>query len=355
MLSAGAAAAGLGLGLLSGCSPGGSAAGGGGRSLRVSAYGGNFEEAMKTYVYPVFTAKTGIRVDSQPQPAGVQFLLQLIEANKAGQAPMDVCIAAATDVMRGRKAGLWRTYDAAKLTNLGNLTDNYIAKSPQGIDGVGALGWYMTMVTNPNLIQPDPTSWEIFWDPKYPNAWGLSGGGQSGMYEITAQTYFGGTEILNTEDGIRQVAAKMAGLKPNTKLWWESEGTMQTALENGEVKGGVYFADVAQTLKASGTPLKVIYPKEGPVIDFGSWCQPTSSTKTEEALEFINFMLTPEAQGLVCTKVHAPPLIRQELLTVSPEELAKTVSPVPPIAVNLQARFAHLDFMVSQFTAMVAS
>ncbi|MDR3511235.1 MAG: extracellular solute-binding protein [Caulobacteraceae bacterium] len=347
-------AGGLGAGsLLAGCSPAGG--GGGGRSLKVSAYGGNFEHAMSTHIYPLFEQKTGVKVLSQPQPAGVQFLLQLIQANRAGMAPMDLCIAASQDVLRGRQANLWKTRDLSKVPNSANLPAEYIARGPSGVDGVGAVGWYMVMVVNPSLITPTPDSWTVFWSPNYRNSWGLSGGGAGGMFEITAATYFGGPQILNTEDGIRKVVAKMAELKPNTKLWWDSEGTMQTALENGEVKGGTYFADVAKTMQDSGVNIRRVFPKEGPLIDYGCWCQPTASTKTAEAEAFIDFMCEPATQNLLASKVNVPPLVRKELLSLSPETAALVSSPTPPVPVNLEARSKHLDFMVQQFNQMAAS
>jgi putative spermidine/putrescine transport system substrate-binding protein len=340
-------------GLVAACSRGAGSAGG--RTLKVSSYGGNFERAMAAHIYPLFEQKTGIKVLSQAQPAGVQFLLQLIEANRAGMAPMDLCIAASEDVLRGRQAKLWRPRDLKAIPNAANLPAEYIARGPDGVDGVGAAGWYMVMVVNPQLITPVPDSWTVFWSPNYRDAWGLSGGGAGGMFEITAATYFGGPQILNTEDGIRKVIAKMAELKPDTKLWWESEGTMQTALENGEVKGGTYFADVAKTMIDSGVNIRRVFPKEGPLIDYGCWCQPTSSTKTAEAEAFIDFMCEAETQNLLAGKVNVPPLIRKELLTLSPETAALVTSPVPPVPVNLEARSKHLDFMVQQFNQMAAS
>lgn len=344
-------AAAAGTGLLSACAPSAGKSG----TLKVSTYGGNFEEAISEHVYPALEKATGLKIESIPQPAGLQFLLQLIEANKAGIAPMDLCISAAQDVFRGRKAGIWRIRDPKAIPNLANLPDQYVARSDAGIDGVGALGWYLTLVTLADKIKTTPDSWTFFWDPAMRDAFGLNGGGSSGLYEITAQTYFGGTQILETEEGILKVLAKIAELKPNTKLWWESEGTMQTALENGEVKGGVYFADVAATMKANGTDVNVVFPKEGALIDFGCWCQPTASKKVEEADAFINYMCSPEAQGLLARKVNVPPLIRKELLDLTPQEFAKVSSDVPPISVNLKARAEHLDFMAARFTQMVSS
>ena len=346
----GAGAAGL-AGLAAGCSGGGA----GGGSLRVSSYGGNFEQALRDHVYPVFTEATGIRVESMPQPAGLQFLLQLIEANKAGQAPMDLCISAPVDVMRGEAAGLWRTRPETAIPNLANLPDTYVTRTPGGVAAIGCIGWYFTMVTDPSAISPTPTSWAELWAPQHRNAWGLAGTGAGPMFEVTAATFFDGPQMLTTEAGIRACVAKMAGLKPNTKLWWESEGTMQTALENGEVQGGVYFADVAETLRASGASIEVVFPEEGPVIDFGSWCQPTASTRTAEADAFIDFMISPEAQNLIATRLNAPPLIRDELLTLDEATRAKVTPRTAPIATNLEARRLHLDLMVTEFNKMLAS
>jgi putative spermidine/putrescine transport system substrate-binding protein len=339
--------------LLAACSPRSQDAGST-RSIRVSTYGGNFERAMAQHVYPRFEHKTGIKVLSQAQPAGIQFLLQLIAANRAGMAPMDLCIASTSDVLRGRQADLWKSRDLAAVPNAGNLPAAYIARGPKGVDGVGAVGWFMVMVVNPKLLASVPDSWTAFWQPNYRDAWGLSGGGNGGMFEITAASYFGGTDILDTQEGIRRVVAKMAELKPNTRLWWESEGTMQTALENGEIKGGTYFADVAKTMADSGVPIKSVFPREGPLLDFGSWCQPSASQKTAEADAFIDFMCSAETQNLLGTKVNVPPLIRKELLALPPEAAAIVTSPVPPITLNLQARSRHLDFMVQQFNEMAA-
>ena len=135
--------------------------------------------------------------DSKPAAAG-WFLLQLIEANKAGQTPMDLCISAPVDVMRGNAAGLWRAYDAAQIPNLSNLPDSYVTRTPEGVAAVGAVGWFFTMVTNPQTISPTPTSWTELWAPGRRNAWGLAGTGAGPMYEVTAATYFDGPGMLVT-------------------------------------------------------------------------------------------------------------------------------------------------------------
>src|SRR3982751_6910553 len=71
-------------------------------TLRVSNFGGFFEEAFAKSVYPAFTKQTGIAIQSIPQSGSAQFLVQLGQAIQAGSAPMDICCASQADVIRGR-------------------------------------------------------------------------------------------------------------------------------------------------------------------------------------------------------------------------------------------------------------
>src|SRR5919112_949954 len=89
-------------------------------TLRVSNFGGFFEEAFVKDVYPAFTKATGISIQSIPQSGSAQFLIQLAQAKQAGTAPMDVCIGGQPEILRGRAHGLWQPFDKAKLPNLSN-------------------------------------------------------------------------------------------------------------------------------------------------------------------------------------------------------------------------------------------
>jgi putative spermidine/putrescine transport system substrate-binding protein len=347
-----AAAPVLGLGFgLAGCGPGGRAEDRG-PSLRISTYGGFFEQGFAAHIYPEFTRATGIKVVSIAQAAGLTFLMQLIQANRAGIAPLDLCLNSPLDVLRGRSAGIWRSFDRKRLRNLVNLPDAFIAHGPAGMDAVGALGWYVTFACDPTRLRPLPTSWALLWDPAYKGAWGLNGGA-SYLFEITAATWFGGGEILRTRAGIHAVTRKIAELAPNVKLWWESEGVMQTALENQDVLGGTYFNDVAKVLAAGGTPVASVFPREGGVIDFGSWCQPSSSRRTAEADAFIDFMASPKAQAIVAREIGAVPLIRRELMDLTPAEFAAVSSEIPPIHVDLTMRATQLAYLSSEFNSLV--
>jgi hypothetical protein len=71
--------------------------------LRISNFGGFFEEAFAKSVYSAFTKATGIQVQSIPQLSGAQFVVQLAQANAANAAPMDICVAGQPEYIRGKE------------------------------------------------------------------------------------------------------------------------------------------------------------------------------------------------------------------------------------------------------------
>ena len=148
---------------------------------------------------------------------------------------------------------------------------------------------------------------------------------------------------------------KIAELKGNVKLWWQDEGTMQTALANEEVAGGTYMHDTAMIMARSGTPVRSIFPQEGAVEATNFWCQPSASTKGAEAEEFINFCSSPEAQEMIARYVGSAPVLERARLRLTDKEYAAVSSPTRSIPAATQARFKLEDYMEQQFTHMVTS
>jgi putative spermidine/putrescine transport system substrate-binding protein len=324
------------------------------RSLRVSTFGGYFERMFAQHIYPAFTKATGISVQSIEQSEGAQFLFQLAAANKAGKPPMDVCCSAAIDVLRGRAQSLWRHLDPARIPQATRLQPQFVGNTPTGIDSIGAMSWYMTMVVNPTELQPLPDSWSVLWG-KHPDTWGVMTGSQSPIFEIAAKLYFGGNDVLVHKEGIDAVIRKIAELKGNVKLWWQDEGTMQTALLNEEVAGGTYMHDTAMIMARNGTSVRSIFPKEGAVEATNFWCQPSASAKGAEAEEFINYCSGPEAQELIARHVGSAPVLERAKLRLTDREFTAVSSPTPAIPAATAARFKLEDYMEQQFTRMVTS
>ena len=302
------------------------------QSIKIGVYGGYFKDSFDEFVFPRFTEETGIEVESVAEPTGEAWLVQLETAARAGQAPADVSMMAQVPLQRGMASDLWLPLDESRLSNLEYMRPQLLNRDADGdLVGVGAVSWYITLVTNTDVFPEAPTSWAELW-ADHPNQLGLLAlPSNSFLLEITAATFFGGTDILDTEEGILEVIAKLEELQPNVQLWYRDEGQFQQALQSGEIPMGQYYHDVTGLAAADGFPVRSTFPAEGGVLDSGSWAISRASDKVDEAHAFIDWFMQPEIQDLVARSVGTAPTVQREYLSLSEEEFAAVSSETPPI------------------------
>ena len=303
------------------------------RSLKVGVYGGYFKDSFDANIFPAFTEETGIAVESIAEPTGEAWLVQLQQAARAGQAPADVSMMAQTPMLKGIAAELWAPLDESKLSNLDNVLDRFVVRdADERLAGVGAVAWYITLVTNTDAYPEAPESWATLWDPANADRIGLlSLVSNSFLLEVTATTFFGGTDALDTEEGMNEVFAKLEELKPNVRLWYRDEAQFEQALKSGEIPMGQYYHDVTGLAAADGEPVRSTFPKEGGVQDSGAWAVTKASDKLDEAHVFIDYMCRPETQALLARKVGTAPVVERAATDLTDEEFAAVSSDVEPI------------------------
>ncbi|UCF92311.1 MAG: ABC transporter substrate-binding protein [Desulfobacterales bacterium] len=324
--------------------------------LRVGAYGGYFKDSFDKHIFPDFTKETGIAIESVAEPTGEAWLVQLEQAAKAGQAPADVSMMAQGPMLRGQRGQLWIPLDLAKIPNHKNLLAQFVHKYPDGkADGIGAVAWYITLVSNTNVFKEPPQSWGDMWQPDKKDKLGLLAlASNSFLLEITAKTFFGGTDFLDTQKSILTVLQKLAEVKPNVKLWYRDEGQFQQALQSGEIPMGQYYHDVAGLAAADGHPVRSTFPKEGGVLDSGCWAVSKASKKVDEAHIFINYMCRPDIQAKLSRKVGTAPTVKRELTGLTPEEFAGVSSDIPPIIPRYDLYTGDLaDWINQKWTEMI--
>ncbi|MEK0081767.1 ABC transporter substrate-binding protein [Benzoatithermus flavus] len=324
--------------------------------LKVGTYGGYFKDSFDEHIYPDFTRETGIEIESVAEPTGEAWLVQLETAARAGQAPADVSMMAQVPRFKGEKAKLWAPLDEARLPNAKNLQPHFVQRYPDGrIASVGAVSWYITLVTNTRVYPEPPASWQALWDPANADRLGLLAlATNSFLLEITAKTFFGGTDVLSTDEGLEKVFAKLAELKPNVRLWYRDEGQFQQALQAGEIPMGQYYHDVTGLAASKGEPVRSTFPAEGGVLDSGSWCVSKASKALDAAHVFIDYMCRPEIQAKLSRKVGTAPTVRRELLDLTPEEFAAVASDIPPIIPRYDLYAEKGDLIEQKWTEMIA-
>ncbi|MBU1316955.1 MAG: ABC transporter substrate-binding protein [Alphaproteobacteria bacterium] len=326
------------------------------RSLTVGVYGGYFKDSFDTNIFPEFTKATGIAIQSVAEPTGEAWLVQLEQAARAGQAPADVSMMSQVALLKGQSTDLWAPLDMAKIENASGLIETFINKYPDDrVAGIGAVSWYITLVTNTDSYPEAPTSWAALWDPANADKLGLLAlVSNSFLLEVTAKTHFGGTEVLDTEEGILKVFDKLAEVKPNVRLWYRDEAQFEQALKSGEIPMGQYYHDVTGLAAADGNPVRSTFPKEGGILDSGSWAVSRASEKLEEAHVFINYMCQPEIQAILSRKVGTSPTIKRDLLDLTAEEFAAVSSDIDPIIPRYDMYQQKSDFLNQKWTEMIA-
>ena len=323
--------------------------------LKVGTYGGYFQDSFDAHIYPEFTKDTGIEIESIGEPTGEAWLVQLETAARAGQAPADVSMMAQVPRLKGQNSRLWAPLDESAIPNSQNLPDHFAHRYEDGsISGIGAVSWYITLVTNTDTYPEAPESWKVLWDPANEDSLGLLAlVTNSFLLEITSTTWFGGTGILDAEDGILQVMDKLAEVKPNVRLWYRDEGQFQQALETGEIPMGQYYHDVTGLAAADGQPVRSTFPVEGGVLDSGSWSVSKASKRIEEAHVFIDYMCRPSIQSKLSRFVGTAPTIRKELTDLTDEEFGAVASDISPILPRYDIYNARGDWLNQKWSELI--
>ena len=325
------------------------------KSIKIGVYGGYFKDSFDKNIFPEFTKATGIAVESIAEPTGEAWLVQLEQAAKAGQAPADLSMMSQVAMLKGQATELWAPIDMARISNASGLIDRFVNKYPDGrVAGVGAVAWYITLVTNTDVYKDAPTSWNALWDPANADKLGLLAlVSNSFLLEVTAKTHFGGTNALDTEEGILKAFEKLAEVKPNVRLWYRDEAQFEQALKSGEIPMGQYYHDVTGLAAADGQPVRSTFPKEGGIQDSGCWALSRASTKTEEAHIFIDYMCQPSIQATLSRKVGTAPIVKRELLDLTAEEFAAVSSDIEPIIPRYDLYQTKSDWLNQKWTELI--
>jgi putative spermidine/putrescine transport system substrate-binding protein len=163
----------------------------------------------------------------------------------------------------------------------------------------------------------------------------------------------GGTDALDSEEGILKAFDKLAEVKPNVRLWYRDEAQFEQALKSGEIPMGQYYHDVTGLAAADGHPVRSTFPKEGGILDSGCWAVSRASKKSEEAHIFIDYMSQPSIQALVSRKVGTAPTVKRSLLDLTDDEFAAVSSEIEPILPRYDLYGTRSDWLNQKWTELI--
>ena len=247
-----------------------------------------------------FEDATGIKVNVK-EFEGTGAGLAIVEQSQPGD--WDVMVIDSIDVRRGVEKGLFEPLAEDKLP-FADLFPEVVLDAFTKIDGkrygITEKFGYNTIGFNKTKVDPaDMQKMSVLWDPKYK--------GRIAIYDyylpVMGMAALGigkKTAELKAEDlpAIKEVLLKM---KANAKLVGEVTAS-QTALATGEVDvlvgGGEW---VTAGLAKENPALDFSIPAEGAVLWSQSLAMFSASKRKDDALKFIQYVLSPEGQARLAT------------------------------------------------------
>ncbi len=330
-----------------------------GAKIKVSTYGGFFEENFRK-MYPKFTKATGVEVESIAEPTSEVWVVQLDQSVKAGTPPpADVSMLSGVGIQRAIKGDILATYDLSEIPNQQYLAEGFVRTDDSGkVMGVGGVSWYITLVSNTDRVPESPDTWTAFWDSRWENELALlKNAANSYLIEITAACYFGGYDILETQDGVVEVLTKLQEVKPNVKLWWRDEATAQQAYNTGEVSIGQFYHDITTYAISQGEHLRTVFPKEGAIIDSGFWAVSKNTENVAACIAFIDYMCQPQIQAELARTLGTTPTARKDAMDLTDEEYEAVGGPGPEVALRPKYEMYDVweDWIDQRWTEMILS
>lgn len=231
--------------------------------------------------------------------------------------------------------------DKEKLTNLGNIDSAFLGQTydPDNAYSVPYEGGVACIAVNTKKIDKEIKSYEDLFDPS------LKG-------QIVAlddyRAVIGMTEramglSMNETDPAKlaEVEEKLLTIKDNIKLY--DSDSPKSALISGDCSVGmVWSAEVALAMDEN-PDIEIVYPSEGAYVFLDNWAIPAGCTHYDEAMKFIDYMLSAEAAQMnvsdfpyLCPNAKALELMGEEYV-------ANTAKNVPSEVVSSGEFVKYLD------------
>ncbi|MDQ0392033.1 ABC transporter substrate-binding protein [Labrys monachus] len=241
----------------------------------------------EAFALKAFADKTGITVKHDYFNSEPEMLTKL----RTNPGAYDVVLINSARIQQAESEGLIDPIDFAKVPNSAGLAPALKNHANLTVDGK-AYGlswlWGMNSLTVRKGIAAD--SWSIFTDPKYAGRLALF---DDAVTEIGIGALLTGQDINDPKD-LKAIVDKLKAMKPNVKLTWSSEDEWNKAFAANAFDISVYWSGaVVRSIHVSKLPAEFIIPKEGAIGWLDSLAVPTSSTKKDDALKFIDYMIDP--------------------------------------------------------------
>ena len=187
--------------------------------------------------------------------------------------------------------------DKTRLTNLSNIGSQYLNPTydPGNVYSVPYQGGVAAIAVNTKMVKKDIKSYADLFDPSLKNSLVVLDDYRA-VIGMTARSL--GYSMNETDPAkLKKISDKLMTLKSNVKLY--DSDSPKSALISGDCAAGyVWSAEIALAMEEN-PDIKIVFPSEGPYKFFDNWCITKGAKHSDEAMQFINYMLKPETAEAV--------------------------------------------------------
>lgn len=274
--------------------------------ITIQIWGSTWENGLKA-ISQQFEAETGIKVNAITQSSSGEGLIKLqVERDNP---IVDVWFATNTIASEAAQdQGLFVKIPQDKLSNRDQLIQGALSE-----DWVGIYYYPMGIVYDADTVSVPPTSWEDLWKPEY-----------EGQIIAPAMSIYSGSlltvaNIINggTSENFDPGFEALERLNENVSLYYTSDSQARQSIVQGEGSILIGQSSHMNAIAGEGLNMKMIAPRPAPM--YFDVMMMTNGSNQEEAVQFIDYIISKTAQEEMLARVNMAPVNRNVEL---PKELA---------------------------------
>lgn len=320
------------------------------RELTIVSHSGPLQDAQRLVYFKPFTEATGIAIQLEGGPAG----LDALRAHKDAGGGWDLVLARGDVLLAACEEGLLEKLDWSAMGG----KDHYL---PLGVSdcGVGSAIYSYVLAWDRDKFQGTP-SWADFWDvAKYPGKRGLMRSPRTNLeIALLADGVAPGDvyKTLRTPDGIERAFRKLDQIRPYA-VWWDSAAEAARILDTGEVlMSSATNGRIALTNRQNHRNFGIQWA--GSLSSVKSWAIMRASPNLRQAYQFLYFAGNAAIEARLVSHIPYPGTAKGVADGLPPDILAT----LPSAPANQQGALVideafwrdNLDKLSQRFTAWLA-
>ena len=297
-----------------------------GRTLTVTSWGGDYQQAQHQAIFEPFERLTGVRIETTTTDLAI-----LRSQVDSGTVVWDVCDVLIEDVLPLANLGAIAAIDFVEIE-----TEDLIPEAM--MEHALASSFYSTILAYRADFWEggrEPANWMDFWDvERFPCSRGLHRDPQTTLeFALIAD----GVEIDDLYPlDVERALDSLERIRPHLLLWWEQGAQPSQMITSGDIDMVSVWNSRIERLSAEGA--RVLIQWNQGALSGDAWVLPNGSENRDVAMDFLRFASRPEPGAAFSSLVPFGP-VNERVFDLLDDEFQERL----PTSPGLRSQQFHVD------------